>query len=130
MITRVILWLRLSPLVLQLYILLYLLNLVHGLARITQPPKFYAFMLGPAIVFILDKIISLRRYSLSKYNFCKLLSENVIQKDKSYFDLLFIQFQQDWPGVVPYYSKCRILSYITLADFLPNMCKVYSQTKK
>jgi hypothetical protein len=49
----------------QLYILLYLLNLVHGLARITQPPKFYAFMLGPAIVFILDKIISLRRYSPS-----------------------------------------------------------------
>jgi hypothetical protein len=76
--------LRLSPPLLQLYILLYLLNLVHGLARITQPPKFYAFMLGPAIVFILDKIISLRRYSLSKYNFSKLLSENVIQRARNH----------------------------------------------
>ena len=50
-----------TPPSLQLYILLYLVNLVHGMARITQPPKFYAFVLGPAIVFVLDKIISLRR---------------------------------------------------------------------
>jgi dual oxidase len=45
----------------QLYIILYLLNLVHGMARITQPPKFYAFFLGPAVLYALDKIISLRR---------------------------------------------------------------------
>merc|ERR1719461_1540240 len=45
----------------QLYVLLYLLNLVHGLARITQAPRFWIFFIVPGLLFILDKVISLRR---------------------------------------------------------------------
>jgi len=45
----------------QLYVFLYLLCLVHGLARITQAPKFWMFFIFPGIVFMFDKVISLRR---------------------------------------------------------------------
>ena len=45
----------------QLYVFLYFLCLVHGLARITQAPKFWMFFIFPAIVFMFDKVISLRR---------------------------------------------------------------------
>ena len=43
----------------QLYVFLYLLSLVHGLARITSPPKFWIFFLVPGLVFALDKVVSL-----------------------------------------------------------------------
>ena len=45
----------------QLYIMLYFLCLVHGLARITSPPKFWIFFVLPGTVYILDKAVSLRR---------------------------------------------------------------------
>merc|ERR1719430_2467420 len=45
----------------QLYVLIYFLSLVHGLARITQAPKFWMFFIFPGIVFMFDKVISLRR---------------------------------------------------------------------
>ena len=43
-----------------LYVLLYLLSLIHGLARITSPPKFWMFFMVPGIVYALDKVVSLR----------------------------------------------------------------------
>ncbi|KAH1002613.1 hypothetical protein HUJ04_008686 [Dendroctonus ponderosae] len=39
----------------SLYVLLYALCLVHGLARLTGAPRFWMFFLGPGIVFTLDK---------------------------------------------------------------------------
>ncbi|CAL1286456.1 unnamed protein product [Larinioides sclopetarius] len=44
----------------SLYVLLYLLCLVHGLAKITGTPRFWIFFVGPAIVFTLDKVVSLQ----------------------------------------------------------------------
>ncbi|XP_045463309.1 dual oxidase [Harmonia axyridis] len=44
----------------SLYIGLYLLSLIHGLARLTGPPRFWIFLLVPGIIYILDKIVSLR----------------------------------------------------------------------
>lgn len=44
----------------QLYILLYILSLLHGLARLTGAPRFWIFFVGPGIIYTLDKIISLR----------------------------------------------------------------------
>ena len=44
----------------QLYVFLYLLSLVHGLARITSPPKFWMFFIFPGLLYTLDKIVSLR----------------------------------------------------------------------
>jgi len=37
------------------------LSLIHGLARITQPPRFWIFVIGPATIFTFDQIISLKR---------------------------------------------------------------------
>lgn len=45
----------------QFYILLFLLALLHGLQRLTSEPNFWLFMIGPATVFVIDKVVSLRR---------------------------------------------------------------------
>lgn len=39
-----------------LYVVLYGLCLVHGLARLTGAPRFWLFFLGPGIIFTLDKV--------------------------------------------------------------------------
>ncbi|CAL4074334.1 unnamed protein product [Meganyctiphanes norvegica] len=44
----------------QLYVLLYVSALLHGLARLTGPPRFWMFFIIPGTVYILDKIITLR----------------------------------------------------------------------
>ncbi|XP_063910993.1 dual oxidase isoform X1 [Zophobas morio] len=44
----------------NLYILLYILCLIHGLARLTGAPRFWIFFIGPGIVYTLDKVVSLR----------------------------------------------------------------------
>ena len=40
----------------SLYIVLYILCLVHGLARLTGAPRFWLFFIGPGIIYTLDKI--------------------------------------------------------------------------
>lgn len=40
----------------SLYIVLYALCLVHGLARLTGAPRFWLFFIGPGIIFALDKV--------------------------------------------------------------------------
>ncbi|XP_018323659.1 dual oxidase isoform X2 [Agrilus planipennis] len=44
----------------KLYIALYLLCLIHGLARLTGAPRFWIFFIGPGIIYTLDKVVSLR----------------------------------------------------------------------
>ncbi|KAK5639843.1 hypothetical protein RI129_010654 [Pyrocoelia pectoralis] len=44
----------------SLYVPLYLLCLVHGLAKLTGEPRFWIFFLGPGALFILDKVVSFR----------------------------------------------------------------------
>ena len=44
----------------SLYIILYVLAVIHGLGRLTASPRFWLFLVGPAIVYTLDKVISLR----------------------------------------------------------------------
>lgn len=45
----------------QLYIVLYVLCIIHGSARLVQSPDFFKFFLFPAIVFTIDKLISVSR---------------------------------------------------------------------
>lgn len=40
----------------SLYIVLYALCLVHGLARLTGAPRFWIFFIGPGVIFALDKV--------------------------------------------------------------------------
>ncbi|KAI4469864.1 nadph oxidase [Holotrichia oblita] len=44
----------------SLYILLYGISLIHGVARLTGAPRFWLFFIGPGIIFALDKVVSLR----------------------------------------------------------------------
>ncbi|XP_066157034.1 dual oxidase isoform X2 [Euwallacea fornicatus] len=44
----------------SLYVLLYALSLIHGLARLTGAPRFWIFFIGPGIIFTLDKVVSMR----------------------------------------------------------------------
>nr|XP_015923608.1 dual oxidase isoform X2 [Parasteatoda tepidariorum] len=44
----------------SLYVVLYILLLIHGLAKITGSPRFWMFFVGPAILFALDKVVSLQ----------------------------------------------------------------------
>jgi len=44
----------------QLYVLLYFLSCIHGLARITGDPKFWFFFIIPGIIYTFDKIVTLR----------------------------------------------------------------------
>ncbi|KAK3098182.1 hypothetical protein FSP39_016935 [Pinctada imbricata] len=45
----------------KFYILLYIFMFLHGAGRLVQPPYFHYFFLGPALVFIFDKSLTLRR---------------------------------------------------------------------
>lgn len=40
----------------SLYVVLYALCLIHGLARLTGSPRFWIFFVGPAIIYALDKV--------------------------------------------------------------------------
>ncbi|XP_066271340.1 dual oxidase 2-like isoform X5 [Branchiostoma lanceolatum] len=45
----------------NLYPILYILTVLHGSGNLVQEPFFYYFFLGPAILFTLDKLVSISR---------------------------------------------------------------------
>ncbi|KAK7492719.1 hypothetical protein BaRGS_00016024, partial [Batillaria attramentaria] len=45
----------------KLFIVLYVLTLVHGASVIVQKPLFFAYFVGPAALFMMDKLVSLSR---------------------------------------------------------------------
>ena len=45
----------------QLYVVLYLLMVLHGSGNLVQRPFFHYFFLGPGILFALDKLVSMSR---------------------------------------------------------------------
>ncbi|XP_075237286.1 dual oxidase isoform X2 [Lycorma delicatula] len=61
----------------SLYIVLYLLCLIHGLARLTGPPRFWMFFIGPGIIYTLDKVVSLR----TKYMALDVLETELLPSD-------------------------------------------------
>lgn len=64
----------------SLFILMYILCLIHGLARLTGPPRFWLFFIGPAVVYTLDKIVSLRtKYMALDVMEAELLPSDVIK---------------------------------------------------
>ncbi|CAH0546400.1 unnamed protein product [Brassicogethes aeneus] len=67
----------------SLYVLLYALCLIHGLARLTGAPRFWMFFIGPGIIFALDKVVSLR----TKY-----IPLDVIEADLLPSDVIKIKF--------------------------------------
>ncbi|KAF1386846.1 hypothetical protein PFLUV_G00099100 [Perca fluviatilis] len=47
-----------------LYIVVYILTVVHGSFALLQEPRFYIYLIPPALLFLLDKLISLSRKKL------------------------------------------------------------------
>ncbi|CAB4031878.1 dual oxidase 1 precursor, partial [Paramuricea clavata] len=45
----------------QLYFALYALTIIHGSGHLLQPPGFHVFLIGPAVLFTIDKLISMAR---------------------------------------------------------------------
>lgn len=45
----------------NLYPAFYILMVLHGLGRLVQPPLFYYFFLGPLVLYVLDRLVSLSR---------------------------------------------------------------------
>lgn len=48
----------------KLYVVLYILMILHGSGRLVQPPLFQWYFIPPLIVFVFDKLISLSRNSI------------------------------------------------------------------
>ncbi|KAJ8002561.1 hypothetical protein DPEC_G00160180 [Dallia pectoralis] len=44
-----------------LYVVLYILTVIHGSFNLLQQPRFYIYLIPPALLFVLDKLISLNR---------------------------------------------------------------------
>ncbi|CAL8356743.1 unnamed protein product [Lota lota] len=44
-----------------LYVVVYILTVVHGSFALLQAPRFYIYLIPPALIFLLDKLISLSR---------------------------------------------------------------------
>ncbi|KAB7496237.1 Dual oxidase [Armadillidium nasatum] len=64
----------------QLYVILYIVTLLHGLARLTGPPRFWIFFVIPGIIYTLDKIISIRtRYMQLDIIETELLPSDVVK---------------------------------------------------
>lgn len=64
----------------QLYVLLYIFSLLHGLARLTGPPRFWIFFVIPGIIYTIDKIATLRtRYMKLDILETELLPSDVVK---------------------------------------------------
>ncbi|KAE8617507.1 hypothetical protein XENTR_v10009098 [Xenopus tropicalis] len=67
------------------YILLYILTILHGSFGLLQQPKFHVFLMAPALIFIGDSLISLRR---------KKTEINVMKADLLPSDVTCLRFQR------------------------------------
>lgn len=57
----------------KLIVVMYILTILHGASTIVQKPMFFVYFIGPAIIFTVDKMISMSR---------KKTELNVIRADK------------------------------------------------
>ncbi|GIY32341.1 dual oxidase [Caerostris darwini] len=77
----------------SLYVLLYILCLIHGLAKLTGSPRFWMFFIGPAVIFTLDKIVSLQ----TKYMELDIIETELLPSDvtKNYLSV-HVKAQGPW----------------------------------
>ncbi|GAB6033366.1 hypothetical protein CHUAL_013131 [Chamberlinius hualienensis] len=61
----------------SLYVVLYILCIIHGLQRLTGTPRFWIFFIGPAIIFTIDKVVSLR----TKYMELEIIATELLPSD-------------------------------------------------
>lgn len=69
----------------KLIVVMYILTILHGASTIVQKPMFFVYFIGPAIIFTVDKMISMSR---------KKTELNVIRADKLPSDITYIEFKR------------------------------------
>ncbi|XP_048727888.2 dual oxidase-like [Ostrea edulis] len=69
----------------KLITVMYILTILHGASTIVQKPMFFAYFIGPAILFTVDKMISMSR---------KKTELNVISAEKLPSDITHIEFKR------------------------------------
>ena len=75
-----------------LNILLYALTILHGLPKLLSAPSFWYYVLGPIILFVIDKIIGMRQ----QYKQLQVIDAAILPSD-----IIYIQFKR------PHYFKFR-----------------------
>ncbi|CAH1982304.1 unnamed protein product [Acanthoscelides obtectus] len=100
----------------SLYVLFYGLCLVHGLARLTAPPRFWLYFIVPGIIFALDKVVSLRtRYIPLDVLETELLPSDVI-KIKFYRPPNLKYLSGQWVRLACTAFKCNEFHSFTLTS--------------
>ncbi|KAL3120520.1 hypothetical protein niasHT_009345 [Heterodera trifolii] len=68
-----------------LNVLLYALTILHGLPKLLDSPKFWYIVLGPVIIFIIDRIIGMRKH----YKQLRIVDASILPSD-----IIYIQFKR------------------------------------
>ncbi|XP_055791016.1 dual oxidase 2-like [Salvelinus fontinalis] len=129
-----------------LYVLIYILTVVHGSYALLQQPSFYIYLIPPALLFLLDKLISLNRkkVEIPVVNATLLPSaytpdnlEQLGTYPKLYLDGPFGEGHQEWTdfevsvlvgggiGVTPFASILKDLVFKSSVKFKTQCRKVY-----
>lgn len=71
----------------QLYVVVYAMSLLHGLQRLTSQPMFWAFLVGPLVIFVVDKVRPKGDASLELGFDLLLVSAQIISLRRGYVEL-------------------------------------------
>lgn len=61
----------------NLYIFLYIFMIMHGLGRLVQAPITHTYLIGPLVIYIIDKLISLSRKKIE----CRVVKAELLPSD-------------------------------------------------
>lgn len=96
----------------KLIVVMYILTILHGASTIVQKPMFFAYFIGPAIIFTVDKMISMSR---------KKTELNVIRADKLPSGMITgIRVRVCWVVVL----GCGVYEWWTVGSVAVKMCLV------
>lgn len=96
----------------KLIVVMYILTILHGASTIVQKPMFFAYFIGPAIIFTVDKMISMSR---------KKTELNVIRADKLPSGMITgIRVRVCWVVVL----GCGVYEWWTVGSVAVKICLV------
>lgn len=74
----------------NLYIFLYIFMIMHGLGRLVQAPITHTYLIGPLVIYIIDKLISLSRKKIE----CRVVKAELLPSGE--FFMFSLQFTQNF----------------------------------
>lgn len=75
----------------NLYIFLYIFMIMHGLGRLVQAPITHTYLIGPLVIYIIDKLISLSRKKIE----CRVVKAELLPSGEFFhvFSTVYSEFQ-------------------------------------